>query len=492
MVSIRVRSLEILPFHEPACRRKEKGEGRRGPKRRKLPESGVRRRASGRRTSRAKAAPKGAAAYGVRWRKLPLFLTCLHRVRRAIGPVSLANRWAARIMPLAGLLAWTWWGVGQTTSPGAQPGSVETNQAVTDPAIPKLPDATPIEAPLLELKPPAPAEPWAPSAPRPDEFDWIELTSGEWLKGRFKVLQDRKVEFDSEELDLQTFHWKDVRQLILPHPNFCLLEDGRELVGRVKVNEKNLLIEGEERQEFPRSQLRGISPGLPKEINFWSAKASVGLTLRAGNTEQADFNVTVGLKRRTPITRLSLDYLGNFSESEGVEIANNHRASATYDIYVRRRLFIRPAYVEYYRDPFQNIARRLTAGFGAGYTIVDTDEVEWEVVGGPAGQYTRFESVEAGQQPAHLTPAVVLSSTLDVELTKRTDLLVTYQVYLTDKESGLATHHAVTTVEVEITRALDFDVSFVWDRTEDPQTSAGGVTPLKNDYRLTLGIGVDY
>ena len=42
-------------------------------------------------------------------------------------------------------------------------------------------------------------------------FDWIQLRSGEWLKGQFKVMQDRKLEFDSEELKDLTFDWKDIR-----------------------------------------------------------------------------------------------------------------------------------------------------------------------------------------------------------------------------------------------------------------------------------------
>jgi hypothetical protein len=39
---------------------------------------------------------------------------------------------------------------------------------------------------------------WTP--PPPDDFDWIQLNSGEWLKGEFKALYDEKVEFDSEEV----------------------------------------------------------------------------------------------------------------------------------------------------------------------------------------------------------------------------------------------------------------------------------------------------
>ena len=41
--------------------------------------------------------------------------------------------------------------------------------------------------------------------PQPDDkFDWVQLTSGEWLKGELKFLYDYQVEFDSEKLALLT------------------------------------------------------------------------------------------------------------------------------------------------------------------------------------------------------------------------------------------------------------------------------------------------
>lgn len=51
-----------------------------------------------------------------------------------------------------------------------------------------------------------------PSAPR-DKFDWILLTSGEWLKGKLERLYKRKLEFDSDKLGLLEFDWKDVKQV---------------------------------------------------------------------------------------------------------------------------------------------------------------------------------------------------------------------------------------------------------------------------------------
>ena len=45
-----------------------------------------------------------------------------------------------------------------------------------------------------------------------DDADWVQLKSGEWLRGQLKYIQDKDVEFDSDELDEQTLKLKNVRQ----------------------------------------------------------------------------------------------------------------------------------------------------------------------------------------------------------------------------------------------------------------------------------------
>ena len=46
--------------------------------------------------------------------------------------------------------------------------------------------------------------------PPDEEYDWIQLTSGEWLKGELIGLFDDKVEFDSEVLDKRYIDIDDV------------------------------------------------------------------------------------------------------------------------------------------------------------------------------------------------------------------------------------------------------------------------------------------
>jgi len=54
---------------------------------------------------------------------------------------------------------------------------------------------------------------WGASSVFPKNFDWIQLTSGEWLKGDLKVFYTDSLDFESEELDLLTFDWMDIQQI---------------------------------------------------------------------------------------------------------------------------------------------------------------------------------------------------------------------------------------------------------------------------------------
>ena len=51
---------------------------------------------------------------------------------------------------------------------------------------------------------------WIPSAVK---YDWVQLTSNEWLKGEIKGMYDDSLEFDSDKLDLLNIDWDDVKIL---------------------------------------------------------------------------------------------------------------------------------------------------------------------------------------------------------------------------------------------------------------------------------------
>jgi YD repeat-containing protein len=325
-----------------------------------------------------------------------------------------------------------------------------------------------------------------------DRFDWIQLKSGEWLKGQLKAMQEDELEFESEELDYLTFDWKDIRQVRSPRTFDTLSVTGEEVTGSVTITPDQVMVGGPAPWVIPRAQLQSLTPGGSKERNFWSGNLSVGLTLRAGNTEQVEYNAQARLQRRTPATRLSLDYIGNISSVESVESARNHRVNSEFDMWLSRRFYLIVPFVEYYQDPFQNLAHRYTVGLGVGYDLIARPKLEWNITAGPAYQKVWFESAQPGEPTEKTASALTFSSRFDWEINQRADLILEYRGQYTSQEVGETTHHAVATVSLDLTKRFDLDVSLTWDRISQPKAGADGIEPQPDDFRLVVGLGVDF
>ena len=164
-------------------------------------------------------------------------------------------------------------------------------------------------APVSDLKnttnPPNLALPALTWTPPEDGYDWIQLKSGEWLKGQLKAMQGRSLEFYSEELGDQNFNWKDIRQVRSPHTIDVLAVDGKRTSGPITVTPDQVCVVGAESCVIPREQVQSLTPGGSRR-NYWSGDLSLGFNLQSGNTKQVDYNANFDLQRRSPETRFSL------------------------------------------------------------------------------------------------------------------------------------------------------------------------------------------
>jgi len=334
---------------------------------------------------------------------------------------------------------------------------------------------------------------WESSKPTVLDFDWVQLVSGEWLKGEIKGLYKDSLEFDSDKLDLLSLDWEDIKYVETHIPGSANIEGHGTVYGFFEINQSKIIVtNNDEVTEFERSQLVSFITGGEEESDYWSAKITLSLNVRSGNTDQVDYNAKANVKRQTSFSRIELDYIGNISNTQDVETINNHRLTATHDIFKTRAFFLRPIFGEYYKDPFSNIDSRVTIGTGFGYTIIDTKRTDWDVAGGPAYQATRFVTVQAGENIEETTPALVISTNYDLEISKKLDFIFNYSTTWGDSASGGYTHHAVTTFETEITGSFDLDISFVWDHISKPTAADDGTIPFKDDYRTTLGISYEF
>ena len=342
--------------------------------------------------------------------------------------------------------------------------------------------------------------PWDKFVPPPDDkFDWIQLTSGEWLKGELKFLYDFQVEFDSDKLDLLTFDLEDVKQIRTHKTHSISLEDHNlsddpiVVEGIVTlVDNKVIMTVGDETREFKRSQIISIAQAREKkERDLWSANISLGANFRGGNTETVDTNMRANAKRLTATSRLVFDYIGNYSEADQIETSNNHRFSGYRDSFLSKKFFWRQLIGEYYSDRFKNIDHQLSLATAIGYHFVYTPKTKWEISGGIGGRYTKFVSVEPGQSADNTSPALGLGTVYDTEITDWMDFLVDYSLQIVDEEAGKYTHHFVTTLSTDLIKNLDFDFSFIWDRIKEPQRDSEGNTPKQDDYQLIFGLSYD-
>ena len=333
---------------------------------------------------------------------------------------------------------------------------------------------------------------WQPATPMPEKFDWIQLTSDEWLKGEFIAMYKDSLEFDSKELALQTFDFADVRQVLSKGTIQLGLLGGDVATGKLRIDGDKVVVIGDQTREFERSQILSITAGEPKESSYWSGKVGAGLNFRRGNNEVAEANANVNIKRRTVKNRIQLDYLGNYNVTEDVTVTDNNRATVAWDRFVSDRFFISPVLFEYFRDAFQNIAHRGTIGAGAGYQILDTPKVDWQMTTGFAYQKTRFDDVPEGSAESVDTPAFLIGTAYEHKLSGSVEFNLQYQVLIVNEESGQYTHHFVVGFELDLIGSLEFDPTFVWDRIQNPQQNSDGTFPRKDDYRLNFALSYDF
>lgn len=337
-------------------------------------------------------------------------------------------------------------------------------------------------------------------SPPPDpEFDWIQLDSGEWLKGDLKALYNFQLEFDSDELGLQTFDWEDIRRLRTAGPQELRVENGDGLGTPMivfgvltVVDGKAYVGEGAEPRVFDRDQIVTIAVGTQRRSDWWSGDILLGINLRQGNSDLADATLAVSVKRQRAVSRLMASYLGNYSRAEGEKTSNNHRMNAYFDVFESTRFFWRPVFAEYYRDPFKNIEHQASLSLGLGYDLIRTAQTEWNVTAVAGSLYKRFESVQPGQDEENTSPILGLGTRYDTEIRDGVDYLFDFGFYVTDEDTGQYIHHLVTTLSTDFVADLDVGVSLIWDRVEEPQASAAGELPEQDDFQLIFSLGYEF
>ena len=85
---------------------------------------------------------------------------------------------------------------------------------------------------------------WRPPGVGRDGSDWVQLRSGEWLKGQLRYIQNKEVGFDSDEMDEQILKLKNVSKVYSAQPMFTQFADQPSVYGRVVISNDVVRVEG--------------------------------------------------------------------------------------------------------------------------------------------------------------------------------------------------------------------------------------------------------
>ena len=80
----------------------------------------------------------------------------------------------------------------------------------------------------------------------------------------------------------------------------------------------------------------------------------------------------------------------------------------------------------------------------------------------------------------------------NTDLTNTVDFDFLYNFQIVNEAYGTYNYPMVAAFETELTSWLDFYVSFIWDRIQNPQPNADGTMPEQDDFYLIFGLGIEF
>ena len=330
-------------------------------------------------------------------------------------------------------------------------------------------------------------------APCTGSDDWLQLDSAEWLRGNLRRMRNRTIEFNSEDLNSQTFDWEDdVATLCMAGIARFVRADHEMIQGIGHVDQETVSILSATGQvEFPRSDLVAILPGRASELDRWSFKLSLGGDFNTGNTNQSSLNASVVVSREDSLTRSQLAYYGSYGAADGVVNVNRYRVEAGVDYFLTKRFYAQPFDAALQYDEFQNIEARVSPTAGFGYRVIEKSWLEWDLEAAMGYQYLRNISVVPGL-PIYRNDFIGrLTTYLKWTIVNDLKLTVNHTSLIVATDIGRTSGNTRSVLSYKVNDLIDIETTFVHDRVWEPVPNAAGVTPKKDDFQLIFSLAVN-
>lgn len=339
------------------------------------------------------------------------------------------------------------------------------------------------------------AEQWRPGMKHamPAKYDWVQMTSGEWLKGELTFIYRDDVEFDSDEFGIQTLDMDDIAQLKTAKVKSIQVKFDKQVkYSKVYIANNELTLVDYDNKVIPKDMLVSLSKNLSLAFSSWEGDVGLGVIIRSGNSSQKDYSTDIELSLRHASYVFRNTYSSFYSKSSGETTDNQHVLTSQLSMYIDRKTYWRPLGFEYFRDPFQNISARYIYNLGYGWFVIDEGRHDFLTYVGAGYQLTNFEDVESGQDDNADTFVFLLSYEYEYELHKEVDFFNDYELRIVNEESGHYISRMETGLKIDITSDIDLDITYILDHIEEPQPEEDGTIPDSTDTRLVLSLSYEF
>ena len=328
--------------------------------------------------------------------------------------------------------------------------------------------------------------------------DWVKLKSGEVLKGEFTGTikkesnsYEQEIEFDSDDLGDQEIELEDI-SVLETASYFTIRTVGSKIYdGYLSIRDNKIYLKkGEQEQLFLMNQVVSIYRGAEKDSDYWVVDLFFGLDISKGNTDEFSMLGEVKAERNTVESRTKLNVRHDVSESNNEKTAQKSQLDASYDIYINNRLFFRPINFSILSDEFQNLDHQTNISMQVGYFFVANSDAEWDVSIGPGMQYSKFSTVEEGEDLSASSTIVTLESNFEYELTKDIDFSHTYSLDWASDSGGMR-HKNDLGFDIDLVGELEFSIKVIWDHVSQIKADSDGNVPEKDDYKINFGLSYE-
>jgi len=100
--------------------------------------------------------------------------------------------------------------------------------------------------------------------------------------------------------------------------------------------------------------------------------------------------------------------------------------------------------------------------------------------------------VQPGEDRYSESTALMGATRLDMDLFKDVDLEFDYSVQVPLEGGQRPNHHSLIGISVELNSVFDLNVSATWDHVGSPERDSSGELPEKDDYRLIVGLEIEF